>query len=79
MIEQLREQNHLYTVLEKGAEHNQAVVVGSVHESLHSEIDGIQAVIEKMAEPQVAIVSLTVTEKATALNLAAESWISIMP
>lgn len=63
LIEQLREQNHLYTVLEKGAEHNQAVVVGSVHESLHSEIDGIQAVIEKMAEPQVAIVSLTVTEK----------------
>ncbi|WP_438334565.1 mannitol dehydrogenase family protein [Edwardsiella tarda] len=63
LIEQLRQQDHLYSVLEKGASHNQAIVVGAVHESLHATLDGIETVIEKMAEPQVAIVSLTVTEK----------------
>ncbi|WP_068870714.1 mannitol dehydrogenase family protein [Edwardsiella tarda] len=63
LIEQLRQQDHLYSVLEKGASHNQAIVVGAVHESLHATLDGIEAVVEKMAEPQVAIVSLTVTEK----------------
>ncbi|ELM3722734.1 fructuronate reductase [Edwardsiella piscicida] len=63
LIEQLRQQDHLYSVLEKGASHNQAIVIGAVHESLHATLDGIEAVVEKMAEPQVAIVSLTVTEK----------------
>ncbi|MFV0547293.1 MAG: mannitol dehydrogenase family protein [Limnobaculum xujianqingii] len=63
LIEALRQQNHLYSVLEKGAESNQALIIGSVTESLHSELDGIETVIEKMAEPQVAIVSMTITEK----------------
>lgn len=63
LIEQLRQQDHLYSVLEKGAQSNQAIVIGAVNESLHSSLDGIDAVLEKMAEPQVAIVSLTVTEK----------------
>src|SRR5476649_415420 len=63
LIQSLQRQDHLFTVLEKGAEGNQAIVVGSVHESMHGSVDGLQAIIEKMAEPQVAIVSLTVTEK----------------
>ncbi|MBK5144326.1 fructuronate reductase [Budviciaceae bacterium BWR-B9] len=63
LIETLRQQNHLYSVLEKGAESNQALIIGSVTESLHSELDGMESVIEKMAEPQVAIVSMTITEK----------------
>ncbi|MCD1126212.1 fructuronate reductase [Jinshanibacter sp. LJY008] len=63
LIETLRQQNHLYSVLEKGAESNQALIIGSVTESLHSELDGMENVIEKMAEPQVAIVSMTITEK----------------
>ncbi|MGC6386367.1 mannitol dehydrogenase family protein [Ewingella sp. S1.OA.A_B6] len=63
LIQSLQRQNHLFTVLEKGAEGNQAIVVGSVRESMHGSVDGLAAVIEKMAEPQVAIVSLTVTEK----------------
>lgn len=63
LIKHLREQDHLYTVLEKGADANQAIIVGSVHESLHVAFDGVDAILEKMAEPQVAIVSLTVTEK----------------
>lgn len=63
LIEALRQQDHLYSVLEKGATSNKAIVIGAVNESLHSSLDGIDAVLEKMAEPQVAIVSLTVTEK----------------
>ncbi len=63
LIQSLQRQDNLFTVLEKGAQGNQAIVVGSVHESMHGSVDGLAAVIEKMAEPQVAIVSLTVTEK----------------
>ncbi|WP_159565782.1 mannitol dehydrogenase family protein [Budvicia diplopodorum] len=63
LIESLRQQDHLYSVLEKGAESNKCLVIGSVKESLHPAKDGIDAVLEKMAEPQVAIVSLTITEK----------------
>lgn len=63
LITALREQDHLYTVLEKHPDHTQAKVIGSIVESLHPTFDGISAVLEKMAEPQVAIVSLTVTEK----------------
>ncbi|WP_394211882.1 fructuronate reductase [Enterovibrio calviensis] len=63
LIESLRAQDHLYTVAEKGADSTTVKVIGSVTESLHPSLDGIQAVLEKMAEPQVAIVSMTITEK----------------
>ncbi|WP_407830014.1 mannitol dehydrogenase family protein [Trabulsiella odontotermitis] len=63
LMTQLREQDHLYTVLEKGATGNQAIVVGAVHECLNAKLDSLAAIIEKFCEPQVAIVSLTITEK----------------
>ncbi|HEY5715595.1 MAG TPA: fructuronate reductase [Psychromonas sp.] len=63
LITRLREQDHLYTVAEKGADATTVKVVGSVVESLHPTFDGQQAVLEKMAEEQVAIVSMTITEK----------------
>jgi fructuronate reductase len=63
LIKALREQDHLYTVLEKGADGFQAKLSGSITESLHSGLDGIEAILAKMSEPQIAIVSLTVTEK----------------
>ncbi|TQI81306.1 fructuronate reductase [Serratia fonticola] len=63
LFQTLRAQDHLYTVLEKGATGNQAIVVGAVHESVHRKLEGIDAVLEKLAEPQVAIVSMTITEK----------------
>ncbi|WP_192459262.1 mannitol dehydrogenase family protein [Musicola keenii] len=63
LLQSLRNQAHRYTVLEKGADGNQAVVIGSVNESLHARLEGITAVVEKLAEPQVSIVSLTITEK----------------
>lgn len=63
LIAQLREQDHLYTVVEKGATETTVKIVASVKESMHPTFDGAEAIIEKMAEPQVAIVSMTITEK----------------
>ena len=63
LMGQLRAQDHLFTVLEKGADGNRPIVVGSVHECLNSKLDSLAAIIEKFCEPQVAIVSLTITEK----------------
>ena len=63
LMGQLRAQDHLFTVLEKGADGNQPIVVGAVHECLNAKLDSLAAIIEKFCEPQVAIVSLTITEK----------------
>ncbi|AHG18694.1 D-mannonate oxidoreductase [Chania multitudinisentens RB-25] len=63
LFQTLRAQNHLYTVLEKGAAGHQAIVIGAVHESVHRKLEDIDAVLEKLTEPQVAIVSMTITEK----------------
>ena len=63
LINDIRKQDHLYTVLEKGATSKQAYIIGSVKESLLAPIDGIEAILAKMADPVVEIVSLTVTEK----------------
>ena len=63
LMSALREQDHLFTVLEKGAQGNTAIVVGAVNECLNAKLDGLEAIIEKFCEPQVAIASLTITEK----------------
>lgn len=59
----LREQDHLYTVLEKGADGNHAIVIGAVNDCRSATLDGLEAVLEAFCEPEVAIVSLTITEK----------------
>lgn len=63
LMSQLRAQDHLYTVLEKGADGNQPIVIGAVNECLNAKLDSLAAIVEKFCEPQVAIVSLTITEK----------------
>ena len=63
LMSDLRAQDHLYTVLEKGADGNEAIIVGAVNACLNAKLDGMEAIIEKFCEPQVAIVSLTITEK----------------
>ena len=40
-----------------------ARVVGVVKKALHAQVDGLESVLAAMCEPQVAIVSLTITEK----------------
>ncbi len=62
-IEKLRQQNHEYTVLEKGSDFYTLKHSVAITESLHPELDGYQAILGKLTEEQVAIVSLTITEK----------------
>ena len=63
LITQLRTQDHMYTVAEKGAKATDIKLIASVTESLHPSFEGKRAVLEKMSEEQVAIVSMTITEK----------------
>lgn len=62
-IADLNHQDNLYTVAEMSADAWTARVVGVVKEALHAQVDDLETVLAKMCEPQVAIVSLTITEK----------------
>lgn len=62
-IADLNHQDNLYTVAEMSADAWTARVVGVVKEALHAQVDGLETVLAKMCEQQVAIVSLTITEK----------------
>ncbi|WP_394145373.1 mannitol dehydrogenase family protein [Vibrio atypicus] len=73
LLDMLRSQDHLYTVVEKSSVNTTARVVGSIRESLHPSLDGKHAILEKMAEPQVAIVSMTITEKGYCIDPATGS------
>lgn len=62
-IADLKNQDRLYTVAEMSANAWTARVVGVVKNALHAQVDGLETVLAAMCEPQVAIVSLTITEK----------------
>lgn len=62
-IADLNAQDNLYTVAEMSADAWTSRVVGVVKNALHAQVDGLEAVLAAMCEPQVAIVSLTITEK----------------
>lgn len=62
-IADLNLQDHLYSVAEMSAAGWQCRVVGVVKQALHAQVDGLEAVFAAMTRPEVAIVSLTVTEK----------------
>ncbi|MET6677690.1 mannitol dehydrogenase family protein [Citrobacter amalonaticus] len=62
-IADLKQQDNLYTVAEMSADAWTARVVGVVRKALHAQVDGLESVLAAMCEPQVAIVSLTITEK----------------
>jgi len=62
-IADLKAQDQLYTVAEMSAEAWTSRVVGVVKRALHAQVDGLETVLAAMCEPQVAIVSLTITEK----------------
>lgn len=63
LIQALKQQDYCYTVAEMAGEEMALRVIGVVKEALHGKSDGIDAVIEALAQPDVAIVSMTVTEK----------------
>jgi fructuronate reductase len=63
LIQALRQQDLLYTLTEMADSSLHTRVIGVVTQALHGKGDGIEAVIEAMSQPDVAIVSMTVTEK----------------
>lgn len=62
-IADLKQQDMLYSVAEMSADAWQCRVVGVVKQALHAQIDGLDAVFQALAQPKVAIVSMTITEK----------------
>lgn len=62
-IADLKAQDNLYTVAEMSADAWTARVVGVVKNALHAQVDGLETVLAALCDPQVAIVSLTITEK----------------
>ncbi|MGV6988093.1 mannitol dehydrogenase family protein [Testudinibacter sp. P80/BLE/0925] len=69
-IVKLRKQNLQYHVFEKGVNKNTLKKVRAIYDAFHPKLDSINTILEKMAEPQIAIVSLTVTEKGYCTDLA---------
>ncbi|OZC86153.1 mannitol dehydrogenase [Rhodococcus sp. 06-418-1B] len=67
VAEQLRPQDGLFTLVEKGPGIDRASVVGSITEVI-SAVDDADAVVDAIADPRVRIVSLTVTEKGYRLD-----------
>ncbi len=68
LIENLNAQNGLFSVVETSASQSTLRLVRSVAGGIHTPRDGIAAAIHKLAEPQVKIVSLTITEKGYCLD-----------
>ncbi|ATA21148.1 fructuronate reductase [Gibbsiella quercinecans] len=62
-ITDIKQQDLLYSVAEMDSDGWRARVVGVVRQALHLNVDGLEAVLAAMAQPEVAIVSLTITEK----------------
>ncbi|HBR2029528.1 mannitol dehydrogenase family protein [Klebsiella quasipneumoniae] len=63
LVDALNAQQCLFTVVEKSASSTTCRQVRALTGALHAPASGIQAAINKLVEPQVKIVSLTVTEK----------------
>ncbi len=61
-IQKLQAQGNLYTVLERNSESDVARVVGSIIETIHAP-SSPQKVLERLADEDIRILSLTVTEK----------------
>lgn len=62
-IEDLKQQDYLFSVCEMSYDDWSTRVVGVVKQALHADVDGISKVLEVMTRPEIAIVSITVTEK----------------
>lgn len=63
LINDLRAQQGLFTVVEKSATETETRLVRTVTDYIHTPDTGIKTAIDKLIEPQVKIVSLTITEK----------------
>jgi mannitol 2-dehydrogenase len=65
----LRDQDYLYTVVERELGHDQARIIGSIVNFLYAP-ENRETVLEKLASPDTKIVSMTITEGGYYLNQA---------
>lgn len=70
LIANLKAQDLLYTVAERGEKNTELKIIGSMKEALHPEFDGCEGILRALVRPETAIVSLTVTEKGYCVNAA---------
>ncbi|HIE9814384.1 TPA: mannitol dehydrogenase family protein [Klebsiella pneumoniae] len=63
LVNALNQQQCLFAVVEKSANSTSCRQVRSLTGALHTAESGIQAAIDKLLEPQIKIVTLTITEK----------------
>ena len=63
LVKQLRDQAHLYSVLEKGDSASNVKISGAIVSALQPQLDGIKTILEKMSEPEISVVTMTITEK----------------
>ena len=63
LVSNLRQQDCLYTVTEMADSGKTSRAIGVICDTVDARTDGIEAVIEAMSQPEIAIVSITVTEK----------------
>lgn len=64
----LRQQNHLYTLAKMGANGRELEIIGSIKECSHPLLDGVDGLINKLASPDISLISLTITEKGYCLD-----------
>ncbi|MCA0962390.1 mannitol dehydrogenase family protein [Salipiger bermudensis] len=69
-VDALAAQDGLYTLIERGAEGDHARVIAAISETLAA-ARGIAPVLDRLADPAVKVVTLTVTEKAYGIDRAA--------
>ena len=63
VLESLAQQRYLYTVTQRGESRTQTEVIGVIHSAMSDAQQGVAAIIQQLCDPQIEIVSLTVTEK----------------
>ena len=68
LTQSFSEQDNLAVLIEKGAQETTKRLVRSFTGAMNIDDKGVQAALDKLCEPQVAIVSLTVTEKGYCLT-----------
>lgn len=63
LMQALKAQNWRYHLLEKGMNEQPIKEISVIADGFHSDIDGADAIIERMSQEDIKIVSLTITEK----------------
>ncbi len=75
----LKEQDYLFTLFELGdSDDTEVRVIGSIRDMLLAE-DGAQALIDKLADPQIRIVSLTITEGGYCIDDSSGEFMAHLP